>query len=238
MEFVDLKRYYNSVPSMCGFGLVYDVSTDSLFDYACMKWHCPHCRSILKYRYYIEILKYVYTMELDRHCIITCDRKNVDSWDASFVYMNKKWVNLRLDLVRNYPELQYILMPRSQKSGYCHYHILFNKYVSWYYISKMCRKLGLGYASIQRNKSVADYLALDYWKDNEWVIPKNIRHIRSSRDIKLKNFVKHKCKLYDGYTDIDWIKLDLRNRFGVDSDFVFDDYCISKIQFMIKKGIF
>ena len=98
------------------------------------------------------------------------------------------WNKLRNALNYKYPDLSYILLPRAQGDGYCHYHILLNQYIQKNYIKEKLEKYDMGFFRIKQNKNVAEYLCMDYFKDSEYYLPERIRHHCSSRNIKLKNY--------------------------------------------------
>lgn len=181
------KPYY-----LCGkLGHLYIEDKNKLVDIGCNRWYCNECRPILKNKLYFDILRNIYSFKLDKHFIITCEGKKFRekyTWEESFRYMNRQWPKFRKVIEYNYGPIDYIALPRSQMNGYCHYHLLINKYVDWSFLNKKRKKYNLGFVSIQKNKDAAEYLATDYWKDHEWIIPKGIRHYRSSRSIKLMDY--------------------------------------------------
>lgn len=239
-KYEQLKEYYNRPNRLCGhLGKVYVTDNDELYDIKCRKFHCKKCINFLKYVLYLEIIKNVYCFELDRHFVITFDRNNKNyenvKWYESYYIMNKEWNKLRLALARKYGKIIYILLPRSQKSGFCHYHILLNKYVSWKWLNIIRKKYNFGYMSIQRNKSVAEYLANDYYKNNEWIIPFGIRHYRSSREIELMRFNKNNGNIFfNGILKIDEIKNLLKHEYNILYDE--NNYYVNKIIDRVNNG--
>lgn len=199
MTFKELKKIYKSINPKCNgrLGKVF-VLGSGLYDIPCQKWNCKKCRPHKKFEIYLDILRYVYIYHLQRHFVITFAGKKVRdlcSWEESYKFMAKQWIKFRKCIEYKYGKLTYILLARAQESGYCHYHILTNKYLDWYFLNKKRKNYGLGYVSIQKNKDVAEYLNTDFFKEHEWFIPLNIRHFRCSRDIKLTYNAKDSNKL-------------------------------------------
>jgi len=71
--------------------------------------------------------------------------------------------------------------------GFCHLHTLINCPINnkWIYEKVEKNNYKLGYNFIRENQAVADYLCKDFYDNDEWVIPFNTRHYRSSRNIKI-----------------------------------------------------
>jgi len=191
MEWNELRRHYCKNNKKCGkLGKVYIPIEMKLTDIGCNKWDCNKCRSNKKFNLYLDILRYVYIYNLQNHFIITFAGKNVRnicSYEESYRFMTKQWDKFRKTIVRRYGSFTYILLPRAQKDGYCHFHILTNKYMSWEWLNKKRKKYGLGYVSIQKNKDVAEYLNTDYFTESEWFIPLGIRRYRNSKNILLNS---------------------------------------------------
>lgn len=200
LPFNDLKKIYNKQNYYCEkLGKLYIPDENKLIDITCNRLSCEICRPKLKDILHKEIVKNVYSFDLQKHFIITSEGKEFRekyNYEQSYYFMNHQWNKFRKLINYHYPNLIYVLLPRAQKTGYCHYHILTNKYIDWKFLNKKRKRYGLGYVSIQKNKDVAEYLANDYFNDNEWFIPLNIRHYRSSREIKLMNFEKTKDNIF------------------------------------------
>lgn len=206
-KFEDLEYDYYMRNYLCGsVGKIYDFRNNRLPDVGCNKWNCAYCRPFKKFNLYMEILRYVYVYNLDKHFVITFEGKKLRdkiSWFDSYKFMSKEWDKLVHTIKYNYYEryckngeyapyigenFSFIVLPRSQKSGYCHYHVLVPDEISWYYLDNIRKRYNLGYMSIKRNKSVAEYLSNDFFKDNEWVIPYQVYHYRCSRNIKINKY--------------------------------------------------
>lgn len=230
LEFKDLLKWYSRRNPICySLGRSYNIGNDSLKDVYCMKWDCSFCRPILKYIYFIEVLKNVYSFKLYNHFVITFPGKSFRdkySWDESFKNMSYAWNKFKKIVEYHYGPFDYIQFPRSQKTGYCHYHTLINKNISWYFLNKKRKLSELGYVSIQKNKNTADYLTSDYWKDNEWCIPSSYRHFRSSRSIKLNNFSKNICHYFPSRIKLDDINFYIKSMYN--PGFIDFDYCFDK----------
>jgi hypothetical protein len=90
--------------------------------------------------------------------------------------------------------LSYICLPRAQSKpeddnpiGFCHLHVIMNWQlnIKWIYECIKKNNYKLGFCFVRKNQSVADYLCKDYFEDDEWVIPKNVKHYHTSKDIIL-----------------------------------------------------
>lgn len=193
LDYNEFKKVYNQAYYLCGkLGFVADYNRGFMHKTYCNNWECKICRKSKQYEVYLEILKNVYNFGLWKHIVITFGgtrQRNNFSWDESYIYMNKEWDKLRKTINRKVGKLSYILLPRAHKDGYCHYHILGNKYLDWNWLNEKRKNYDLGYVSIQKNKSVPEYLCTDFFKDNEWWIPFGIKRYRTSRDIILRNWI-------------------------------------------------
>lgn len=224
VEFEDYKKNYWKQNYRCqkDLGFLYNNEDGSLNDIRCKKWDCEYCRILKKYGLYIEILKNIYNFDLDKHFIITTagnEFRSKYNWIESFYYMNKQWDLLKKVIEYKYGKLTYIVLPRSQKNGYCHYHTILSKKIPWEFLNEKRKKYDLGFVSIQKNKDLAEYLCTDYFKDDEWVIPEKIKHYRSSRDIMLNNFESDKNYTFiNNKTSLDQVEKLVRKIFGNDFD--------------------
>jgi hypothetical protein len=100
--------------------------------------------------------------------------------------MPKSWKKYKQVIQYKYGKFDYIMLPRSQKDGYCHYHIILNSdYIPQTWLDTKRKKYSnMGYVSIQTNQTLAYYLTNDFFKDNEYVIPENKRHFYGSSEVK------------------------------------------------------
>jgi len=231
-NFKYLTKYYNRQRPKCEkCGKLYLDEEVKVVDKLCHNWSCLKCRPRLKYILFCEIINNILSFELDKHFIITFKgkdlREQIDFW-GSYKFMSEQWKLLHQCIKRKYGYIDFILLPRAQRSGYCHYHIITNAFIDWNWLNKKRKKYNIGYVSIKRNKSVADYLQTDYFKDHEYYIPSNIKHYRSSRSIILKNYKPRKVENFDINKSFDEIKNFVKNKYFIDLDFL-DDYIIPKI---------
>jgi hypothetical protein len=193
LPYDEFKKIYSGKYPLCGkLGYTYDKKENFMQRRHCNKWECSICRPALKHQLYIEILKNVYNFDLQKHFVLTFggkEQREKYTWWESYYYMNKQWNLFLKTIKRKYGRISFILFPRAHKDGYCHYHILTNKYMSWNWLNKKRKKYNLGFSSIQENKSIAEYMNNDFFKANEWFIPLGIKRFRTSRDIILRNWV-------------------------------------------------
>lgn len=185
------KRYYNTLPRYCMTNIIFDRNDpEKMAHVGCNRLSCPRCRSKLKNHLLDRIVAVATGYGLLRELILTCPggqwRKNHDSND-SFPWMNKKFDSFKVLYERKTgKKLQYIKLPRSQKSGYCHSHILIDQYIPQSLIEDIIKRVGLGkiykikLRDIQR---LGSYLKNEFFKDHEWYIPVGMHHISSSMNV-------------------------------------------------------
>jgi hypothetical protein len=110
--------------------------------------------------------------------------------------INNKKIRLKNNLFHNneipLDELAYICLPRAQAkpegnnpAGFCHLHVIMNWTLNVHAIEEIIKKNNykLGYVFVRKNQSVADYLCKDYFDDDEWVIPKLVKHYHTSKNV-------------------------------------------------------
>ena len=133
----------------------------------------------------------VLSFDLDRHFIITSRGKNfrtMYTYEESYDYMSYGWKKLKQRIQRKYGYFDYICFPRAQRDGYVHLHVIVNKFIPWSFLDVVRLEVGLGYTSIQKNKSVSDYLHQDFFKDHEYYIPEGKKRYYSSRSIVMNQY--------------------------------------------------
>jgi len=227
VDYQDFKQSYEKRYYLCGrLGAYFDPLDGLIKPHVCNNWECSICRPKKKYILLLEIIKNVYNFDLQKHFIITFGGKQLRdqvSWDGSYIFMNKQWHKFINVINRKYGKLIYILFPRAQGDGYCHYHILLQKYIPWKFLNEKRKNYDLGFVSIQRNKDVAEYLSTDYFKDDEWKIPFNVRRFRTSREIVLRNYCNNsldwkKNQIYDLTGDKSFDEKMIFKKFDVEVD--------------------
>ncbi|GAH92244.1 unnamed protein product [marine sediment metagenome] len=192
------KQYYNKIPRYCGNNIIFDRNDpDKMAHVGCNRLSCPRCRPKIKNKLLERVIDVALEHGLFRQLILTCPGKNwrnVHSADYSFKWMNKKFHSFKVLYERETgKKLKYIKIPRSQKSGYCHPHILISDYIIQPLIEDIIKRVGLGsiykikHLDIQR---LTKYLKNEFQKDHEWYIPTGMRHISSSMKIMDGGFRK------------------------------------------------
>lgn len=222
MEFEELVNVYQTVNrKCCKCGRVYSLSKDRIVPVFCDMWCCDRCRKRLKSLLYVNTSMNCLLFGLDRHFVVTVkgnDFRDLYSYEDSYVFLMYSWKRLRQMITRKYGYFDYVCFPRAQKNGYAHLHILVSKFISWRFLEDKRKKIGLGYVSINRNKSVVDYLHMDFFKDHEYYIPLGRKHYACSRNIIMDNTVKDDWwkeeNQYFNTNDIEVIYDKLNNRFG------------------------
>lgn len=220
MEFEELKMEYNSInEGCCRCGKIYDYRKNRNNPLFCLNWSCDRCRGVLKNRLYHSVIQNIYMFNLNKHFVITSEGKeyrNKYSFEESFSFMSSQWKKFKKCIEYNYYErytkkgyyapyigetFHYILFPRAQRDGYCHFHLIIPDEISWDFLDNIRKKYGLGYVSIQKNQSVAEYLHRDFFKDHEYIIPHNVKHYISSRALMLNNYSKPDKSKFFGEID-------------------------------------
>lgn len=184
------EKYYNSIPSYCGQNVMFQPDNpDSLTHMPCNRLSCARCRPKIKRKVIDKLIETCETRHLQRELILTCPgekwREN-HSPDESFKWLNEKFREFKILYERETGrKLVYIKLPRSQKSGYCHQHIMINTYIKKTLIEDIIKRIGLGtsykimYKDLHR---VGTYLKNELHKEHEWFIPVGMRHISSSME--------------------------------------------------------
>lgn len=243
MKFSELKEEYQSISDgCCKCGKVYSFRDDILKPVFCKEWVCERCRKKLKNDLYINTVHNVLLWDLDRHFVITSkgkDFRSKYSYIDSFEIISYEWKKLKQMIERKYGFISYIVFPRAQKSGYAHLHILLDSFVDWNFLEEKRKGLNLGYLSIQKNRSVADYLHRDFFKDHEYYIPKGKKHYYCSRNIMMRNFVQDEFwkdeNIYFRTNDKEFIYNVVNDRFGY--PLPFDEYVKDFIDLVKKKDV-
>ncbi|MBU0496407.1 MAG: hypothetical protein KKG04_00435 [Candidatus Thermoplasmatota archaeon] len=190
------KLQYARINKGCGVNKLYDVRNHRLVDAHCNQFSCEYCRPRLLKNLRINIIKYAHEMDLTRFVTITFggeDLRRVVRPDNSFEYVMKRFNHWREYLKRKFKvKVSYINLVRSHQDGYCHLHLLMNRYIPKSWLSQSTRAVGLGstnvkYVDIQR---VSGYLSRYFSvKEHEWFLPEGIHHYSTSRDIHLNSYV-------------------------------------------------
>ena len=224
ISFNEYKQSYNNQNNLCGedLGHLYNSDKNKLSDVPCMKWNCEICRPILQKILYDNIVMNVLIFDLNKHFVITSPGKEFRSkytWYESYKHMSVQWNNFLKVIKYHYGDIDYILLPRAQGDGYCHYHILTNTWLDWKFLNKKRKKYDIGYLTITKSKSVADYLYYDYYNDHEWFIPDNVKHYRSSRSIILNNVEPdHGIQYFNNQTNLKQISNFVEKLYGKNLD--------------------
>jgi len=104
-------------------------------------------------------------------------------------------------------DIAMIILPRAQSKpkeknpiGYAHNHVLTNYSLNKHWIEEKIASnhYQLGHTFIRENQDIADYLCNDFLNDDEWVIPQNMKHYRSTRNVKIN--ISGGNKMDDGDT--------------------------------------
>jgi hypothetical protein len=176
---------------MCGKSIIrYDFKKNRIEKILCHKFTCYTCRKILKKKLFNEIIEAVKKHNMNNHIIITVSGKSYrekNNIEKSFDDINSAWNKIRKIIRSDYDkEFSYIALPRAQKDGYAHLHVICNYYLPKNYVQYLCKRYKeLGFIKIGKNSNPAKYLCNDFFKDKEWWIPENKHHYNTSMNIKL-----------------------------------------------------
>jgi hypothetical protein len=201
-DFYWRKKKYGGRNSGCGNNKLYSRKDHRLVDSHCNQFCCEYCRPRLLRNLKDNIVRYAEKFDLTRFITITFggkDLRRVVRPDNSYQYVMKRFNNWREYLRRKFGvRVSYINLIRSHKDGYCHLHILIDRFIPKSWLSESTAALGLGstnvkYVDIHR---VSAYLSKYFSeKDHEWFLPEGVHHYTTSRNIHLNDFVP----------DPDWI---------------------------------
>lgn len=192
------QNYYHKIPNYCMTNIIFDKKDpDKMSHVGCNRLSCPRCRPKLKDKLIDRLIDVAESRSLTRELILTCPGK---SWrkthtpEYSFKWLNKKFHTFKILYERTTgKKLEYIKLPRSQLSGYCHHHILINQYITHAVIEDLISRIGIGtnYKIKYYDKHrLRQYLKNDFKKDHEWFIPIGSRHVSSSMEFFDDNFRK------------------------------------------------
>jgi len=128
--------------------------------------------------------------------------RDTNDYIQSYFDMSKAWNKIRkilsADAKKQGKQFSYICLPRAQRNGYCHLHVLTNVYIPKQRLKDISNLyFNTGFISIKSNKDITKYLTNDFMKDHEFYIPFSRRHYSCSRNIKLK--------IYDEIVDEDLV---------------------------------
>lgn len=212
-DFYLRKLRYKDRNRGCGAHKLYSRRKHKLVDTHCNQFSCEYCRPRLLKNLKNNIVKYAEKFDLTRFITITFGGKDLRRLvrpDNSFSYVMKRFNNWREYIWRKFGvRVSYINLIRSHKDGYCHLHILIDRFIPKSWLSESTAALGLGstnvkYVDIHR---VSAYLSKYFSeKDHEWFLPEKVHHYTTSRNIHLNDFVP----------DPDWIYIRMPRSFTKD----------------------
>jgi len=165
----------------------------------CKKWSCPRCGPIKAWQVCKDIPGIIREKELDRFLTLTLDPKNIPKDEDKYKYIWKVWAKFRTYLKRKLKEnISYICVLELHKSGLPHLHVLVNKFIPQAWISNAWSAVGGGkivfIEKVKDTKHIGYYLSKYLTKSVDTILPKRLRRITTSRDIKLNKFEKGDTK--------------------------------------------
>lgn len=188
------EKYQNS-SRYCGSGFYFNIESHKLVRSSCKMFSCSNCRDKKVRNILDKTTKYAMTFDLTRFLTFTLggvNRRSYVSPVESFSYMMAKFVEFRILYKREFGEnLDYICFPRSHKDGYCHLHILVNKYIPKSWLNDVMARIQLGNCNIKYVDAhrVGGYLhAYLNKKIHEWYLPKGKRHYTTAGSVELERF--------------------------------------------------
>lgn len=189
IPFAEIQESYSTQNYYCNSKKTYNKRQHRIKSIPCNQFSCRRCRPSLKNQLFYNIINTICIFGFDKHLILTSQGENYrnnTTWTQSFNDMPKSWNKYKQVIQYKYGKFDYILLPRSQKDGFCHYHIILNsKYIPHSFLDKKRKKYSnMGYVSIQTNQTLYNYLTNDFYKDHEYIIPENKRHFYGSNEVK------------------------------------------------------
>ena len=189
IEFEDLKNDYQKASCLFTSRKTYNEKEHFIKNVPCLNFSCDKCRQSLKKQLFYNTIIACDVFSLDKHLVLTTEGKkfrNEHDYNESYKLMSKSWKKFKQVVQYKYGKFNYILFPRSQGDGYCHYHIISDmKYVPQKWLDLKRKKYSnMGYISIQQNVDIAEYLTKDFWKDSEYYIPYGKKHFIGSKEVK------------------------------------------------------
>lgn len=165
----------------------------------CKKWSCKRCGPIKAWQACRDIPKFIKEKSLNRFLTLTLDPKKVPEDINVHKYIWKVWAKFRTYLKRKLKEkISYICVLELHKSGMPHLHILVNRFIPQSWISNSWSAVGGGkivfIEKIKDAKRIGYYLSKYLTKNIDAILPRRLRRITSSRDIKLNKFDKGETK--------------------------------------------
>jgi len=199
------KARYDGVNDYCSENYLYNSESDVLHEAKCKCYNCERCRPKKKYDLLKDIVKAAEKHGLRRHLVITLPgypfRSLFCDADESFDYAMKKFNEFRVLYKRCFGKnLSYICLPRSQRDGFCHLHILVGGFISKGWLDDVLNRINLGfpfitYVDVHR---LGNYLSKYWYKEHEWFVPENKKHYTRSANIELEVFVPSALWYYIG----------------------------------------
>lgn len=194
IEWENRKALYGEKKPYCKKHFLVNDKEKNISKARCNSVKCKECRPRQKKRLLDKIARAGSHNKLLRHMVITVlgnEFRDKVSPDNSFSYAQEKWNHLRLLYKRNFGRnLSFVSLPRSQRDGYCHLHVLVGSYIPKKWLDWSCKKVGLGYAYIRYTdvQRLKGYLSKYWYKEHEWYIPENKKQYTCSRDIVLSDY--------------------------------------------------
>jgi len=123
------------------------------------------------------------------------------TYSQSYDILTHEWNKFRKLIKYHFPDFKWIRMPRAQTNpfpgnpiGYCHEHLITNsprhkitgRKLDHAFLEEKRKRYKIGYAKIRENQDVAEYLSKDFFHDEEWIIPINLRHVITDSTMILK----------------------------------------------------
>jgi len=217
-----IKNYQDINPYCATTKKAYDKRNHRVNGILCNQFTCARCRKKLKQKIFEKASENILKLDLSRHLVLTTEGdayRDDHTVEQSYEDMSSSWYKLHRIINYHYGErkkignkivfaspMEYICFPRAQKDGYCHYHILTNKYVPKKFLKEKSSKYGnMGYLKIKQNKDTIGYLSKDFFKDPEWYIPEGFRHYNCTKNVDLK------IRVVDEDWRIDNVPFELKN---------------------------
>lgn len=159
----------------------------------CHSWNCEVCGPKRARKLVKSISKWARKKGLDRFLTLTLQPSKLPDYARSpyqsYYYMMYVWRKFRVYLYRRYGRISYVWVVEPHKSGFCHIHILIDRFIPQRWISSVFSRLGGGkivhIERVKKMRDVSSYVGKYMGKMHKKPIPRHKRRYSSSRDIHL-----------------------------------------------------
>ncbi len=194
-EWEEIKERYQEKNYYCGVHKVANLHEKTVAPSKCGMFSCEICRPKKVITVVKNIRKLVYKYDMTRFLTMTVGGDEIRSTmtvKQSFYFLEEKFRELKILYKREFGHnLKYIKLARAHKDGYCHFHILIDRYIPKGWLNDAMKRINTGYCNIKYvdPQRVSAYLSAYLEnKEHEWFIPKGIKHYSMSKGLSFEKF--------------------------------------------------